>query len=166
MFNSNSKSLRFAWQVPMDSYSFHRIGRHSKIPPIHRFRILISSVKLWAIMVMWRLHYYFSWDFARAWAWTPFHRQYALKCFHSSMIVFDGIYTWFSTVLFATLFRLRSFLCGLTLALRYVFAALATKTYYNVEMWLSLPGVILFYAVIGAIGYVLIEIEENVNFVI
>lgn len=49
-------------------------------------------------------------------------------------------------------FRSRSFLCGIAAANRYVLATVATKTYYNIEMWLSLPGAIGFYGFISFIG--------------
>lgn len=53
--------------------------------------------------------------------------------------------------------RTRSFLCGIATANHYLVASLITKTYYNIEIWLSLPGAILFYAVIGVIGYASIK---------
>lgn len=49
-------------------------------------------------------------------------------------------------------FRSRTFLCGIATANQYVVASIATKTYYDVEMWLSLPGAILFYGIISLIG--------------
>lgn len=49
-------------------------------------------------------------------------------------------------------FKLRSFLCGLTLAIRYIFASIATKTYFNVEMFLSLSGATLFYGLLSLVG--------------
>lgn len=48
---------------------------------------------------------------------------------------------------------MRSFLCGISAANQYVLTAIATKTYYNIEMWLSLSGATLFYGAISAIGY-------------
>lgn len=30
-----------------------------------------------------------------------------------------------------------------------------TKTYYNLETWLSLPGISLFYCIIAAIGFIM-----------
>lgn len=48
---------------------------------------------------------------------------------------------------------MRSFLCGLSLASHYALSAIATKTYYNLEMWLSLPGAILLYGLNSVIGY-------------
>lgn len=57
------------------------------------------------------------------------------------------------SILWKICFRLRSFLCGLTLAIRYGLAALATKSYYNLELWLTMPGAILFYGIISLIGY-------------
>lgn len=39
-------------------------------------------------------------------------------------------------------------------AVNYLLAFAATKTYYDLETFLSLPGVILFYGIIGIIGFV------------
>lgn len=44
-------------------------------------------------------------------------------------------------------------LSGIAVGCRYVFASIATKTYYDIEMWLSLPGATLFYGAISLIGY-------------
>ncbi|XP_035776350.1 facilitated trehalose transporter Tret1-like [Anopheles albimanus] len=49
-------------------------------------------------------------------------------------------------------FRNRSLACGITAALHYVMSFVTTKTYFNLESSLSLPGVILFYGVMGLIG--------------
>ncbi|XP_052868649.1 facilitated trehalose transporter Tret1-like [Anopheles cruzii] len=49
-------------------------------------------------------------------------------------------------------FRNRSLACGITAALHYVMSFVTTKTYFNLESALSLPGVILFYGVMGLIG--------------
>lgn len=49
--------------------------------------------------------------------------------------------------------RMRSLLCGVSLASSYVLASIATKTYYNLEMWLSLPGAILLFGLNSVIGY-------------
>lgn len=49
-------------------------------------------------------------------------------------------------------FRNRSLACGITAALHYVMSFVTTKTYFNLESAFSLPGVILFYGVMGAIG--------------
>ncbi|XP_031634375.1 facilitated trehalose transporter Tret1-like [Contarinia nasturtii] len=48
----------------------------------------------------------------------------------------------------------RTFLCGIVTANQYVVAAIATKTYYNVETWLSLPGAIIFYGIISLTGLI------------
>lgn len=50
------------------------------------------------------------------------------------------------------LFRSRAFASGLAAAANYILAFFATKTYFDLEMLLSLPGVICFYGVIGVIG--------------
>uniref|UniRef100_A0A182VVZ1 Major facilitator superfamily (MFS) profile domain-containing protein n=1 Tax=Anopheles minimus TaxID=112268 RepID=A0A182VVZ1_9DIPT len=49
-------------------------------------------------------------------------------------------------------FRNRSLACGITAALHYVMSFVTTKTYFNLESAFSLPGVILFYGVMGMIG--------------
>lgn len=85
------------------------------------------------------------------------HTFFYRKCFHSSKWQFWNIFEiskmrnnlnycffWF---------RSRSFLVGLAKATQYVLTSFATKTYYNVEMWLSLPGATLFYGSISFIGY-------------
>lgn len=36
---------------------------------------------------------------------------------------------------------------------RYIFVAFSTKLYYNIELWLSLPGAAAFYGLITLIGY-------------
>lgn len=48
--------------------------------------------------------------------------------------------------------RMRSFLCGISMAMRYALVSATTKTYYDVETALSLPGATLFYASISFIG--------------
>lgn len=49
--------------------------------------------------------------------------------------------------------RSRSFLCGIATANQYILASIAAKTYYNIEMWLTLPGSTLFYGCISLFGY-------------
>lgn len=49
-------------------------------------------------------------------------------------------------------FKSRSFYCGIVAAENQLLAFFATKTYYDLEAWLSLPGVILFYGMLGAIS--------------
>lgn len=48
--------------------------------------------------------------------------------------------------------RSRAYATGLVAALSYLFAFIGTKTFYNLEVWLTLPGVIYLYGVIGFIG--------------
>lgn len=55
---------------------------------------------------------------------------------------------------FAQYFRSRAFASGLVAAVNYLLAFAATKTYYDLETFLSLPGVILFYGIIGIIGFI------------
>lgn len=49
-------------------------------------------------------------------------------------------------------FKNRSLACGITAALNYAMTFVTTKTYFNLESSLSLPGVILFYGICGSIG--------------
>lgn len=49
--------------------------------------------------------------------------------------------------------RLRSVLCDLATTFIGGFDAIATKAYFDVELWLSLPGATLFYGLITLIGY-------------
>lgn len=44
-------------------------------------------------------------------------------------------------------------LLTIALASRYVFASIATATYYEIESFLSIPGAILFYGCISLVGY-------------
>lgn len=63
------------------------------------------------------------------------------------------------------LFRSRGIATGVTAAGCYVMAFIASKTYYNLETFLSLPGVSMFYAIVGLIGlivgYFIIPETEN-----
>lgn len=43
---------------------------------------------------------------------------------------------------------------GLAAAMNYVLGFIATKTYYNLEIWLSIPGTTLFYSIINIVGLV------------
>lgn len=52
----------------------------------------------------------------------------------------------------STIFRSRSYASGIAAAIAYVFWFLSTKTYYNLEMWLSLTGVAWFYGGFSFIG--------------
>lgn len=44
-------------------------------------------------------------------------------------------------------------LCSISTADRYIFAAISTKMYYNIETWLTLPGAAAFYGFISLTGY-------------
>lgn len=44
---------------------------------------------------------------------------------------------------------------GLTAAINYGFSFIATKTYYNLETWLSMPGMVLLSCVINVFGFIL-----------
>lgn len=48
--------------------------------------------------------------------------------------------------------RSRGFATGLTAAVNYVMAFIATKTYYNLETWLGLQYVTCLYGAIGILG--------------
>ncbi|XP_031639275.1 facilitated trehalose transporter Tret1-like [Contarinia nasturtii] len=52
-------------------------------------------------------------------------------------------------------FKSRTFCCSLTGMENQLFAFVATKTFYDFERWLSLPGVIGFYGVIAVLGFIL-----------
>ncbi|XP_055307332.1 facilitated trehalose transporter Tret1-2 homolog [Sitodiplosis mosellana] len=54
-------------------------------------------------------------------------------------------------------FKSRSFYCALASTINQLFAFIATKTYYDFERWLSLPGVICFYGAIGVVGFILMS---------
>lgn len=56
--------------------------------------------------------------------------------------------------IYVNYFRSRSFLVGIWTAVHYILAAIATKTYFTVETFLSLPGAAAFYGCISLIGYV------------
>lgn len=62
-------------------------------------------------------------------------------------------------LIFSHILRIRSFLCGISSACHFMLSAIASKTYYNIESWLSLPGAILFYGVISLIGYFFFKIN-------
>lgn len=76
----------------------------------------------------------------------------------NEVIFFNWVISKWNCLIFCKFYgeniRLRSFLCGITLAIRYFIAAISTKLYYIVEVWLTLPGTILFYGIISLIGYV------------
>lgn len=50
--------------------------------------------------------------------------------------------------------RSRAFASGLVAGLNYLLAFAATKTYYDLEVLLSLPGVICLYGVVGVLGFI------------
>lgn len=65
----------------------------------------------------------------------------------------------FNTFSFYLFRRTRSFFCGIATGNHYLVASIVTKTYYNIEIWLSLPCAILFYTIINVVVYVLHEIQ-------
>lgn len=58
-------------------------------------------------------------------------------------------------MVFVSISRTRGMATGLTAALSYVLSFIATKTYYNLETTLSMPGVALFNCVVIAGGLIL-----------
>lgn len=52
-------------------------------------------------------------------------------------------------------FRIRSIAIGTAAAMNFVFAFVSKKTYYNLEMALSMPGVSLLYCAISCVGLIL-----------
>ncbi|XP_055299314.1 facilitated trehalose transporter Tret1-like [Sitodiplosis mosellana] len=51
-------------------------------------------------------------------------------------------------------FKLRSMLCSITTTDRYIFVAISSKIYYNIETWFSLPGAAAFYGFISLTGFI------------
>lgn len=49
-------------------------------------------------------------------------------------------------------FKSRCFASGLTAAINYISMFCATKSFYDIERWLSLPSALLLYGSIGTIG--------------
>lgn len=52
-------------------------------------------------------------------------------------------------------YKTRGIATGLTASLNYLISFIATKTYYNLETSLSMPGVALFNCIIVGIGFIL-----------
>lgn len=50
-------------------------------------------------------------------------------------------------------FQFRAMLVSIVCGIRYVFGAISTKMYYNIELWLSLPGAAAFYGCVSLVGY-------------
>lgn len=61
----------------------------------------------------------------------------------------------FHCFFFLSNFRARGMAAGISAAINYIMAFVATKTYYNLEMLLSMPGITLFYCVIASMGLIL-----------
>lgn len=57
-------------------------------------------------------------------------------------------------ILFFIPCRSRAFASGLSVAVSELIGFAATKSYYNLELWLALSGVITLYGVIGVLGYI------------
>lgn len=83
-----------------------------------------------------------------------------MKCFHSSEL---NLFTYLLLLLliinigehlFTFISRSRGVATGITAAGCYVMAFIASKTYYNLESFLSLPGVSMMYASIGVVGFI------------
>lgn len=49
-------------------------------------------------------------------------------------------------------FQFRAMLVSIVSGVRYLFGAISTKMYYNIEMWLSLPGAAAFYGCVSLVG--------------
>lgn len=56
---------------------------------------------------------------------------------------------------FVFLHRVRGLAAGLTAAINYGLSFIATKTYYDLETWLSMPGMILLNCIINIVGFIL-----------
>lgn len=102
-------------------------------------------------------HYYCSYlcSFSLRWVSRQYQTLCWVKCFRSSNRahshnISKTNYKFLSFYLFS--FRVRSILCGAAAANRYIFAAIATKSYYNIELWLSLPGSMVLYGTLSFIG--------------
>lgn len=61
-------------------------------------------------------------------------------------------------------FKFRSTLCCIVSAERYMFAAIASRFYYNVEQLFSLPGAALFYGCVSLIGYIIFFLRNLIYF--
>ena len=66
-------------------------------------------------------------------------------------------------VKFHSFARSRSFYCALASTINQLFAFITTKTYYDFERWLSLPGVVCFYGAIGVVGFVFLFYFQIMN---
>lgn len=45
-------------------------------------------------------------------------------------------------------------LVSIVSGIRYIFGAISTKLYYNIELWLTLPGAAAFYGFVSLAGYI------------
>lgn len=105
--------------------------------------------------------------------WMLLSEVFPFKYLHSFILRFLTILicTQFMTfflllhIRFPFIFRSRGIATGITAAGCYIMAFIASKTYYNLESFLSLPGVSALYAGIGVIGlivgYFIIPETEN-----
>lgn len=55
--------------------------------------------------------------------------------------------------------RIRSMATGFTTAVGNIETFIAIKTFYDYERWTSLPGTFCIYAILGALGYLSVQIE-------
>lgn len=51
--------------------------------------------------------------------------------------------------------RARGIIASFAAAFAYIMTFICTKTYYNLETWLSLPGISLLYCIVAATGFVM-----------
>lgn len=136
----------------MALFYYRRVGHHSEITSMIRWINTITFEGLSVITAIWLLHSFSSCNFPQKSAFQDCHTFSSAKFFHSSK--WKSIFFWIQERFhWHFIFRSRTFLCGIATANQYVLASIATKTYYDIEMWLSLPGAILFYGVISLIGY-------------
>lgn len=52
-------------------------------------------------------------------------------------------------------FRTRGLAAGISAAINYTLGFATTKTYYNLETFLSMPGISMFYCIVATLGLIL-----------
>lgn len=100
--------------------------------------------------------------------WFCHYNRLYLARVNSTIHIYGTYFKCFSIFInqfFVLILRSRGIATGITAAGSYVMAFIASKTYYNLESFLSLPGVSMLYACIGVIGliigYFIIPETEN-----
>lgn len=158
MFNG----VNFLRQVFMVLFCFLRIGPHFRIHRIRPSQTLITFEILLVIMVIWRLVSCLSCSFVLVSALPPHLMWSMAKSFHSSKSFAILQFKSESLIKFNnSSIRLRSFLCGIVFAVRYFVISVVKKTYYDIEVWLTLPGAVVFYGIITFVGYLQNEMNSN-----